>query len=159
MEIQSCGRCGSSKIYLKRKGASQIGAYCCDCNSWLKWVGKKDLTFLKSKGLVVQQESFMYGVSEAQGSFGVGLSVEASESPNKGVGGASPYVINQEIARSYVEGVCPVCATGNIEAMTKNGVDGTMFENVFTLTTNDRNKILYTAKFKYCPECGKKYTK
>ena len=50
-----CKKCGDSEIYLQYRGM-QVGAYCSNCGSWIKWVGKKDLPIYKSKGLKIFAE-------------------------------------------------------------------------------------------------------
>lgn len=53
MNIQIvCKKCGEREIYLQYRGM-QVGAYCSNCGSWIKWVGKKELPLLKSRGLKV----------------------------------------------------------------------------------------------------------
>lgn len=39
--INSCNRCSSSSLFLTIRG-KQLGLYCSDCDSWIKWVGKKE---------------------------------------------------------------------------------------------------------------------
>lgn len=54
-----CSKCGNTSIYLVKKGESMVGAYCSDCGSWVKWVGKKDLANLERQGFYVQPEGYV----------------------------------------------------------------------------------------------------
>ena len=36
-----CKRCGHTEFYLKEK-SPHVGAFCCKCNAWLKWVPSKE---------------------------------------------------------------------------------------------------------------------
>lgn len=47
-----CERCGSNEFYLEKSDsnkANHLGAYCCDCRKWLKWVSKKDVHLNKKE--------------------------------------------------------------------------------------------------------------
>lgn len=48
----SCRKCGGIGFYLQQSGM-QVGMYCDNCGSWLKWVGKKDLEGYKRRGIKV----------------------------------------------------------------------------------------------------------
>lgn len=41
--MNQCKKCGSVNLRLENKG-NAIGLYCNSCNSWIKWVSKKELT-------------------------------------------------------------------------------------------------------------------
>lgn len=43
-----CKKCGSVNLRLENKGTA-IGLYCNDCNSWIKWVSKKELTQVQNE--------------------------------------------------------------------------------------------------------------
>lgn len=47
-----CRKCGSTGFYIQQRGM-QVGMYCDTCGSWMKWVGKKELPFLKRKGYAI----------------------------------------------------------------------------------------------------------
>lgn len=46
--MYACKKCGSVNLRLENKGTA-IGLYCNDCNSWIKWVSKKELTQVQNK--------------------------------------------------------------------------------------------------------------
>ena len=52
-----CKKCGSSELYLKKKGP-QIGAYCNKCGAWIKWVSKKDQPAFTRKGFKIHEETY-----------------------------------------------------------------------------------------------------
>lgn len=41
MGTYNCKKCGSKKVVLEESGC-QTGLYCSECNSWIKWVDKKE---------------------------------------------------------------------------------------------------------------------
>lgn len=43
-----CKKCGSVNLRLENKGTA-TGLYCNDCNSWIKWVSKKELTQVQNE--------------------------------------------------------------------------------------------------------------
>lgn len=43
-----CKKCGSVNLRMEYRG-SQIGLYCNDCNSYIKWVSKKELTQVQNE--------------------------------------------------------------------------------------------------------------
>lgn len=46
--MYACKKCGSVNLRLENKGTA-IGLYCNDCNSWIKWVSKKELTQVQNE--------------------------------------------------------------------------------------------------------------
>lgn len=46
MESYVCKKCGSVDVFLKSNG-TQTGLYCRDCDTWLKWVGKKEIPLVE----------------------------------------------------------------------------------------------------------------
>ena len=44
-----CRKCGGFGFYLQNRGM-QVGMFCDNCGSWMKWVGKKDLDLYKRRG-------------------------------------------------------------------------------------------------------------
>lgn len=46
--MYACKKCGSLNLRLENKGTA-IGLYCNDCNSWIKWVSKKELTQVQNE--------------------------------------------------------------------------------------------------------------
>lgn len=44
---EKCNKCGCEKFYTKKNG-TQTGLYCKECNSWVKWLSKKEIDY-KSK--------------------------------------------------------------------------------------------------------------
>lgn len=46
MESYACKKCGSVDVFLKSNG-TQTGLYCSDCDTWLKWVGKKEIPLVE----------------------------------------------------------------------------------------------------------------
>lgn len=46
--MYSCKNCSSTNLRLEGKGTA-IGLYCNDCNSWIKWVSKKELGQVKNE--------------------------------------------------------------------------------------------------------------
>lgn len=46
--MYACKKCGSVNLRLENKGIA-IGLYCNDCNSWIKWVSKKELTQVQNE--------------------------------------------------------------------------------------------------------------
>lgn len=50
IRFYKCNRCGSNEFYLEaNNNPNFLGAYCCDCRKWLKWVGKKDIHLNKKE--------------------------------------------------------------------------------------------------------------
>lgn len=44
-------KCKSDKVKLIQKNSSpQIGLYCVNCGTWIKWVGKKEFMKLRLNG-------------------------------------------------------------------------------------------------------------
>lgn len=43
-----CKKCGSVNLRLENKGTA-TGLYCNDCNSWIKWVSKKELAQVQNE--------------------------------------------------------------------------------------------------------------
>lgn len=50
-----CRKCGDNEFFLQQRGI-QVGAYCKNCGSWLKWVGKKEIPIYKNRGAKVFPE-------------------------------------------------------------------------------------------------------
>lgn len=46
--MYACKKCGSVNLRLENKGIA-IGLYCNDCNSWIKWVSKKELAQVQNE--------------------------------------------------------------------------------------------------------------
>lgn len=46
--MYACKKCGSVNLRLENKGIT-IGLYCNDCNSWIKWVSKKELAQVQNE--------------------------------------------------------------------------------------------------------------
>ncbi|WP_195618778.1 hypothetical protein [Clostridium paraputrificum] len=46
--MYACKKCGSVNLRLENKGTA-IGLYCNDCNSWIKWVSKKELAQVQNE--------------------------------------------------------------------------------------------------------------
>lgn len=46
--MYACKKCGSVNLRLENKGTA-TGLYCNDCNSWIKWVSKKELTQVQNE--------------------------------------------------------------------------------------------------------------
>lgn len=46
--MYACKKCGSLNLRLENKGTA-TGLYCNDCNSWIKWVSKKELTQVQNE--------------------------------------------------------------------------------------------------------------
>ena len=53
----SCNKCGEKIIFMRRAGAN-IGLYCGGCGKWIQWLGKKDITQFKSRGYIINDESY-----------------------------------------------------------------------------------------------------
>ena len=47
-----CRKCGCSEFRYEEKGP-HIGAYCSDCNSWVKWVSQKTKTSKRAPTVVI----------------------------------------------------------------------------------------------------------
>lgn len=56
MDVTLC-KCGGKSVFLRAKG-SNTGLYCGECGSWIKWVGKKDMSFYTRRGLKVNPEHY-----------------------------------------------------------------------------------------------------
>lgn len=41
-ETNCCKKCGSVDLYTEEKG-NNIGLYCNDCGTWIKWLGKDEV--------------------------------------------------------------------------------------------------------------------
>lgn len=46
--MNQCKKCGGVNLRLENKG-NAIGLYCNSCNSWIKWVSKKELTQIQNE--------------------------------------------------------------------------------------------------------------
>lgn len=46
--MYQCKKCGSVNLRLENKGTA-TGLYCNSCNSWIKWVSKKELTQVQNE--------------------------------------------------------------------------------------------------------------
>ncbi len=46
--MHQCKKCGSVNLRLENKGTA-TGLYCNSCNSWIKWVSKKELTQVQNE--------------------------------------------------------------------------------------------------------------
>lgn len=46
--MYACKKCGSVNLRLENKGTA-TGLYCNDCNSWIKWISKKELTQVQNE--------------------------------------------------------------------------------------------------------------
>lgn len=46
--MYTCKKCGSVNLRLEERGTA-TGLYCNDCNSWIKWVSKKELTQVQNE--------------------------------------------------------------------------------------------------------------
>lgn len=46
MKEYSCNKCGSTDLFIKKSG-NNVGLYCGDCGSWIKWVSKKELLLVE----------------------------------------------------------------------------------------------------------------
>lgn len=46
--MHQCKKCGSVNLRLENKGTA-TGLYCNSCNSWIKWVSKKELTQIQNE--------------------------------------------------------------------------------------------------------------
>lgn len=46
--MHQCKKCGSVNLRLENKGTA-MGLYCNSCNSWIKWVSKKELTQVQNE--------------------------------------------------------------------------------------------------------------
>lgn len=46
MKEYSCNKCGSTDLFIKKSG-NNVGLYCGDYGSWIKWVGKKELMLVE----------------------------------------------------------------------------------------------------------------
>ena len=50
-----CRKCADKEFYLQQRGM-QVGAYCKNCGSWVKWVGKKEIPILRNRGAKIYPE-------------------------------------------------------------------------------------------------------
>lgn len=46
--MHQCKKCGGMNLRLENKGTA-TGLYCNSCNSWIKWVSKKELTQIQNE--------------------------------------------------------------------------------------------------------------
>lgn len=159
-----CNNCGSSGIYLAKKGP-QIGAYCAECNRWIKWIGKKDITDFTRKGFKVHEEGFYIRGNATQNDnvpieqMQIANSAESEEylyrhhEPNYA---DAPFEMVPD-GSSYSQNNCPLCNSGILPVMTKNSqVLLRVFDNVLTVVDSETGEAITTARLSYCPECGRK---
>lgn len=58
-ELNYVCKCGSSHKFLRQKGMDKIGLYCMQCESWFKWIGKKNISDYTRRGMKVYPENWM----------------------------------------------------------------------------------------------------
>lgn len=53
-----CKKCGSVSNFMRTKGAN-VGIYCSDCKSWIKWVGKNERFILQREDVpLIEEDEF-----------------------------------------------------------------------------------------------------
>jgi len=43
-----CKKCGCTKYVIDKENGVHIGMYCVNCNSWIKWISKKEAQLLEN---------------------------------------------------------------------------------------------------------------
>ena len=43
-----CKKCGCTKYVIDKENGVHIGMYCSNCNSWIKWISKKEAQLLEN---------------------------------------------------------------------------------------------------------------
>lgn len=172
----SCNTCGSSEIYLKKRGM-QVGAYCRKCDKWIKWVGKKDLPLFTRKGfkiheegyspiehignsVPVQNEAWAGGVNtppEYDEPYDFSYNYDNYEKPeDEDYYDEPPYAMGQLPEDISASNNCSVCKSGNIPTLGASKVMLRVFDNVLNVIDKDTGDIIATARLSRCPECGRK---
>lgn len=86
-----CRKCSDNEFYLQQKGM-QVGAYCKNCGSWIKWVGKKEIPIYTRRGAKVFPEGMVIKLKMQEhkdfpaldlGYENLGVSIEQLESLEK----------------------------------------------------------------------------
>lgn len=61
--MDTCKKCGNSENFNIQYGPTHTGLYCSKCDSWVKWIGKKELPLyekmVKSRKNISARENFV----------------------------------------------------------------------------------------------------
>lgn len=172
--------CGSKDKFLREKG-HQTGLYCASCSNWFKWVGKKLIPDFNRLGYRVHNESWIpdsvrsprgshipphpLQSQQPQGIFppedtASTFADEAHHLPEE-----EAYLSTQPEQESLyrnpahpvpVSEPCNTCLTNVLESLSKDDrVSFTIYEGVLTAITKQNRQIVGSAKFNFCPTCGR----
>lgn len=171
--------CGSSSVFLRKKGAVQIGLYCSSCEKWHKWVGKKALPAYKSRGFKIHDESYSPMVDndflpESEDALSY-LDTVKREKPSTEslvnasfgaeVDNSSTYqnvssntmVIDEDTGEIIEDKHCMACLTGTIDSISsKDDATLSIFDGVMMVRGKQGAKLYGSFPIKYCPSCGTK---
>lgn len=59
MKEYLCNKCGSKEVFMINRTDGKVALMCDKCNSWIKWVGKKELPlierYINSKNIIKER--------------------------------------------------------------------------------------------------------
>lgn len=174
-----CHECGSRDVFLRRKGATQIGLYCDGCGKWHKWVGKKDVQEYKRRGNPVHPEHYVPShmimtppspprVEQPETTPTTRPAVDVDDFPfgepfNPQTASKDVVVPSLESIMSHDEEPeekeerepCPVCASGNLDLLSdSDDCKASFYNGVLTITSKDNTKLYGAYRINYCLNCG-----
>lgn len=155
-----CSSCGNSSFYLKAKG-NNVGQYCSICHTWKKWVGKKDVAAMKTRGIPVKPENWYPETHQPITNVG-----QIPYFENHPVNDPPFDVSHTDSAQSSASRVsrdimdCSVCFTGELNRISPTDeVRFRVFEDLLIAYSADGTKRMGACKIKFCPECGQPVSK
>lgn len=60
-----CPVCDGEDFFALSKG-NQVGAYCCNCGRWLKWLSTKDIRYFMAANAIKTVNATVYGAVKEQ---------------------------------------------------------------------------------------------
>lgn len=172
VESSNCSSCGSSEIFLRKKG-NATGLYCLNCGKWYKWVGKKEVKVYTHRGYKVHEENYVpqtkrtespTSLNQVTGNINLGVSSKEedinidSDSINYNIfEQTDDFEIEEQDNEVVDDEPCNTCITGVIDPISKNNnVVLNIFDSVMFLRTKDNSELYGSFKISYCPKCGRK---
>lgn len=164
-----CGSCGFQEKFLRKKGASQVGLYCWNCEKWVKWVGKKEQVQWVQRGFKVYPEDFSPPSAQVNNLQNMGLveeevNFEPDEEYMENNTSGNILLQQSSMATQVAErkgltkfDSCEVCGpNASFNSMGKeNPLTIDIFDGVMSVRNKGDLHYINAFKVKFCPNCGK----
>lgn len=163
-----CKNCGEQEIEnvaVRKVSGTHTGVYCGCCGSWIKWLSKKQISYLESIGVdvnntveVIKKSNLtnIEGDAHKEDTFDEDYFAEYTEYDED-----SDEDYDEELEEEFEEETsCDFCnGLISLEPIVESKVNLTYFGGVLSIINENETELLGSYKLPFCPRCGRNLSK